>query len=140
MDRSALSVRMKTFIALVFSVFAMLALFTGVGATTVIERLTNNSTNDEVHYIRSNLQAEKGMFVESETFNAPVLRVEVIRDGQIICTRSETPSISESSKFIEYAVNRPISGCPDVKRGDSIKATWTFHNELKLSYAIKGSK
>ncbi len=139
MDRNRLSVKMKTFIAMVFGVCASLALFTGVGMTTVIQKITNSP--EEVPYIRSNFQAEKGMFVETETFNPPLLKVEVIRDGQIICTRSETPSISESSKFIEYAVNRPISGCPDVKRGDSIKATWTFHNELKLSsYAIKGKK
>ena len=121
------------------SVIATFVAFsTGVGAVSVLEKISNNQgkfdnlvlSKDDTLLID---QSAKTAVMRGETIHPPMLKIEIVRNGLVLCQAVETPTVNTSKSFVEYSLNRPITGCPDVIKGDIVKATWTFLNEVEVS-------
>lgn len=123
----ALTLRMKvaTSIALTFAGIA--ALSGGILAGSIQESLgTENAAVSSTKLL---------VTPSADSVNSSVtLRVEVVRDGDILCRGEGQPSLSESGYQNEYYL-KPIANCPKLEDGDAVGVTWIQSTKVNISSA-----
>lgn len=120
--------------AFVSVALVVIAFTSGAGIASIVTKFSRNdlmSIPAGSHTIA--FDQSKSTLIRSEKILPPTLRVELIRGGDVLCSSMETPTINTSKSFTEYTLSQPIVGCPDVQKGDIVKAVWTFRNEVEVS-------
>lgn len=112
------------------------ALTSGMGVASIFEAMNRDNSGILSVPVSTKVltidQSNKTL-VQKEKVLPPTLKVEIVRNGAILCEAYETPTINTSKSFTEYSLTRPVSGCPDLAKGDIVKATWVFRNEVEVS-------
>lgn len=136
MFRNSPNATVRKTVAFLVTILIVGAFTSGAGIASIFQNLNRESAEflslPLGEHILAIDQRDKTL-IKTEKILPPMLRVEIIRDGETICESIERPTINTSKTFTEYSLNRPIAGCPNVEKGDIVKAVWTFHNEVEVS-------
>lgn len=125
--RKAVRMAVGISVSLVAMVFAA-----GAGLASIAQQLTGDQ-NVPLGESLFAVDQQSRTLIRKEKIAPPLLKVEIIRKGEVLCESVETPTINTSKTFTEYSLSKSITGCPTVETGDLVKATWIFQNEVEIS-------
>ena len=118
------SAPMKMLMTVALTLTGLMAFSMGVGGAAITESIAMTASAAKQPILLERADAIK---------NPTTLRVEIVREGNIICSGTATPSVTSIGYETRYSLDKPVANCPPLSAGDTVRSTWIQSSEVDIS-------